>query len=71
MFAYALYTSYSAKAFLLFDAQLYGAVNQDPAAIVGRATAFGYCYSTNPSAAVAYCNERTDQCYLSNEVPQF
>jgi hypothetical protein len=71
MFAYALYTGYSAKSFLLFDAQLYRAVNQDPAAIVGRATAFGYCFSTNPSAGVGYCNKRANRCYLSNEVPQF
>lgn len=71
MFAYALYTGYSTKSFSLFDDLFYDTVNQDPSAIVGRATAFGYCYSTNPNAGVAYCNERTDQCYLSNEVPVF
>lgn len=71
MFAYALYTGYSTKSFSLFDDLLYDTVNQDPSAIVGRATAFGYCFSTNPNAGVVYCNERTDQCYLSNEVPVF
>jgi len=66
MFAYALYSGYSDKSFGFLDNQLYGAPGVDPATIVGHATAFGYCFSTNPDAAVFACDEVN--CYSSSEV---
>ena len=68
MFAYALYTGFYEKTFSLADAQLFGAPGVDPASIVGRATAFGYCFSTNPAAVVVYCDELNNRCYFSNEI---
>ena len=69
MFAYALYGQYGSKDFLLVDAELIGAPGVDPATVVGVATAFGYCYSTSPSAAVFLCN--ADGCFSSSEVNPF
>lgn len=66
MFAYALYSSNFDKGFSLADAKLNETTNVDPNTIVGHATAFGYCFSTNPSAAVVYC--KNDVCHLSSEI---
>jgi hypothetical protein len=71
MFAYALYTGYVDKSFWLYDAQTYGVPGIDPASTVGHATAFGYCYSTEPTAAVVYYDERNDRYYSSWEVNPF
>jgi len=68
MFSYALYSQYADKQFVFLDAEYYGEPNVTviPSTIVGRATAFGYCFSTNPSAAVFACDQQ--QCYSSSEV---
>lgn len=66
MFAYALYTASPDKGFILGDEALYGAPGVNPDAIMGTATAFGYCFSTNPAAFVLYCDERALQCYTSS-----
>lgn len=68
MFAYALYTGYADKSFWLYDVETYGVPGIDPASTVGSTTAFGYCYSTEPTAGVVYCDERNDRCYTSSEV---
>ena len=65
MFAYALYSGYSDKSFSLWDVKNYGKGGTQS---VGTATAFGYCFSTNPAAYVAYCDEQRDQCFLSSEI---
>ena len=71
MFSYALYSQYPDKQFVFLDVDYYGEpnVNADPATIVGRATTFGYCFSTNPDAAVFSCDQQ--QCYSSSEVNPF
>lgn len=68
MFAYALYSGHDDKTFHLYDAQLFGATNVSPSTIVGRATAFGYCFSTDPSAVALYCDSQSDLCYSSSEI---
>jgi hypothetical protein len=68
MFAYALYSGYVDKTFALADVYLYGAPGVNPTSIVGSATAFGYCFSTDPTAAIVYWDERSDQYYLSSEI---
>lgn len=66
MFAYALYSGHTDKGFEFYDNRLYGAPGVDPNRIVGRGTAFGYCFSTNPGAAVFACDEVN--CSSSSEV---
>ncbi|MFZ3040844.1 MAG: hypothetical protein WA108_03470 [Thiobacillus sp.] len=66
MFSYALYSGYSDKSFGFTDLQLYGAAGVDPNTVIGHATGFGYCFSTNPDAAVFSCDE--ENCYSSSEV---
>lgn len=51
MFAYALYQDQAVKTFSFNDP------GQPPAAQIGTATAFGYCYSTKPGARV-YLQQR-------------
>lgn len=59
MFSYALYEDQSVKAFVFKD-------NNNPSSStrIGTATAFGYCYSTNPAARV-YLREK-DNCTDKN-----
>jgi hypothetical protein len=66
MFAYALYSGSAVKGFALTDDQLYGAPDVNPDTIVGTATAFGYCFSTNPAAFALHCDEKTGLCYTSS-----
>ncbi|MBW8458662.1 MAG: hypothetical protein K0M58_09515 [Thiobacillus sp.] len=66
MFAYALYSGSAEKGFILGDDQLYDAPGVNPDLIVGTATAFGYCFSTNPAAYVLHCDERASMCYTSS-----
>jgi len=55
MFSYALYANQMVKAFVFNDKN-----NAASSAQTGTATAFGYCYSTNPNAR-AYLREK-DKC---------
>jgi hypothetical protein len=55
MFSYALYDTQAIKAFVFNDQN-----NPASSAQIGTATAFGYCYSTNPAARV-YLRE-VDTC---------
>ncbi|MGB4781818.1 S8 family peptidase [Candidatus Methylomirabilis sp.] len=55
MFSYALYDTQAVKAFVFHDQY-----NPASSAQIGTATAFGYCYSTNPAARV-YLRE-VDTC---------
>lgn len=66
MFAYALYSWSAQKLFVLGDEQLYRAPGVNPDMIVGTATAFGYCFSTNPAAYVLHCDEKAGLCYTSS-----
>lgn len=63
MFAYALYDNQAVKAFVFHDQ-----TNPASSAHIGTATAFGYCYSTNPAARV-YLRE-VDTCTDKNSAGQ-
>lgn len=63
MFSYALYDNQAVKAFVFNDQN-----NPASSAQIGTATAFGYCYSTNPAAWV-YLRE-VDQCTDKNSTGQ-
>jgi len=68
MFAYALYTGFNQKDFQLTDTKLHGQPGVDPTPIVGWATAFAYCFSTDPAALIKYYDEINDRWYFSNEI---
>lgn len=66
MFAYALYSQNVAyKSFMLTD----NTATQGAAeTISGRATVFGYCYSTHPDARVFRYDSRTQSCANANGI---
>lgn len=55
MFAYALYKDHPVKIFVFNDK-----ANPNSSAQIGKATAFGYCYSTKPTAHVYF--QQKDNC---------
>jgi hypothetical protein len=58
MFAYALYGSIASKSFSLGQKQT--AASSDT--VIGKATAFAYCFSTNPAASVLKQDALTGSC---------
>jgi hypothetical protein len=61
MFAYALYKNVPEKHFTLSCKQ-----QTKPDYTVGRATVFGYCYSTKPDGKVYLWEEKTNTCTYSD-----